>query len=258
MHDLDRAMFETGEAGESEHHEQQEFLEVLGGLLREHEHGHETSVGHEVVDRATHEAQLAAELLEAHETGETEQFIGSLLTRAGGVARDFARSDTGRALGGILADAAGKALPVIGRGIGGAFGSQYAGLGERIGSGAKSALGLELEGLSQEDREFECAKAFIRFANSAIRRAAQAPPGAPPQAVARAAAATAAQQHAPGLLAAASPAARSAGAARSTGAGAAPSTGADAVPSTGAGAARGRAANGQWVRRGDHIVVLGA
>ena len=37
---------------------------------------------------------------------------------------------------------------------------------------AGSALGLELEGLSQEDREFEAAKQFVRFASDAVKNAA--------------------------------------------------------------------------------------
>ena len=217
MHDLDRAMFETGEIGQEsgqaehqEHHEHQEFLEVLGGLLRETggqgeayesgELGHESNDGRELVDRATQEVALATELLEAHEAGELDRFIGQLLRRAAGSARDFARSDTGRALGGLLKKAAVDALPAIGRGVGGAMGPQFAGLGERIAKSAGTAFGLELEGLSHEDREFEVAKAFVRFAGAAARRAAQAPPGAPAHAVAKAAVTAAAQRFAPGLL----------------------------------------------------------
>jgi hypothetical protein len=58
---------------------------------------------------------------------------------------------------------------------------------------------LELEGLSQEDREFEAAKQFVRFASEAVKNAASAP-GGNPVAIARSALAAAAQRHAPGLL----------------------------------------------------------
>jgi hypothetical protein len=135
-----------------------------------------------------------------------------------------------------LKKAAKQALPVIGKGIGGAIGPQYAGLGERIGKGAGTIFGLELESLSNEDREFEVAKAFVRFASEAAKRAAQAQARAkncgPPQAVAKAAATVAAQRFAPGLLGKAVPVA------------------------PGAGAASG-AAQGQWVRRGNQIVIFG-
>ncbi|GIH06916.1 hypothetical protein Rhe02_49830 [Rhizocola hellebori] len=250
MHDLDRAMFESAAAGQEmgqpEHREQQEFLEVLGGLLREpgrqaetyesYELGQEMAGSHELVERTTHEAALAGELLEAHEAGELEQFLGNLISRAGSAVRNFARSDTGKALGGILKNAAKQALPVIGKGIGGAIGPQYAGLGERIGKGAGTIFGLELESLSNEDREFEVAKAFVRFANEAARRAAQAQAQSkncgPPQAVAKAAATLAAKRFAPGLLGKAVLAAPAAG-------------------STPGGA------HGQWVRRGNQIVIFG-
>jgi hypothetical protein len=244
MHDLDRAMFETGEigqeAGQAEQQEQQEFLEVLGGMMRgsggqgeafeSFEVGHEAHDGRELVDRATHEVALATELLEAQEAGELDRFLGQLLSRVGGAARDFARSDTGRALGGLLKKAAAEALPAIGQGIGGALGPQYAALGDRVAKGADTTFGLELEGLSHEDREFEVAKAFVRFANAAVRRAAQAPPNAPPQAVARAAATAAAHRFAPGLLVAVS-----------------------------AGGPTGRARNsGTWQRIDGKIVIFGA
>jgi hypothetical protein len=58
---------------------------------------------------------------------------------------------------------------------------------------------MELEGLSQEDREFEAAKQFVRFASEAVKNASSAP-GGNPVAIARSAVAAAAQNHAPGLL----------------------------------------------------------
>ena len=60
-------------------------------------------------------------------------------------------------------------------------------------------LGMELEGLSAEDREFETARQFMRFAGLAARRARQAARGDPRQ-VRRAALNIAAKQYAPGLL----------------------------------------------------------
>jgi hypothetical protein len=60
---------------------------------------------------------------------------------------------------------------------------------------------LELEGLSNEDREFEVAKRFVRFATDATRRASSAAAlGAPARTVVTAALKQAAYNHAPGLL----------------------------------------------------------
>ena len=61
--------------------------------------------------------------------------------------------------------------------------------GASIGSGLASAagrvFGLELEGLSREDQEFETAKRFVRFASEAVKDAASASPAGDPQALAR-------------------------------------------------------------------------
>lgn len=91
-------------------------------------------------------------------------------------------------------------------------------------------LGLELEGLSQEDQEYEAARQLVRLSGAATTAAAAAPPGASPQQVAQNAAVTAAQQYAPGML-------RPNGAARPH---------------------RGRKNSGKWIRKGGVIIVLGA
>lgn len=67
---------------------------------------------------------------------------------------------------------------------------------------AAEVFGMELEGLSPEDKEFELARHFVRFARDAIRGADQ------PHTAVEAALAQAARRHAPGLLqrAAATPA----------------------------------------------------
>jgi hypothetical protein len=149
------------------------------------------------------EMELASELLEVASQHDLEQFLGDVFRAAGQAAGNFVRSDTGRALGGILKDslssAAKQALPVVGRAIGDTAGG-YGDLGARAGSAVGSLLGLELEGLSAEDREFEVARQLVRFAGSAAGQAAAAPPHAPSAAVARTAASRAAQVYAPGLL----------------------------------------------------------
>jgi hypothetical protein len=73
------------------------------------------------------ELQLASELLEVSNEAELEQFLGNLISTVGGAARQFARSDTGQALGGILKDAARQALPVIGQAAGQWVSPRYGG-----------------------------------------------------------------------------------------------------------------------------------
>lgn len=222
MHDIERAMFEVGEAsaGEYEYGETELGEHELGEDEYEYEYGE--------VGEAANELTLATELLEVGSEAELEQFIGSLLSTAVGAAKRFAKSDTGRQLGGILKQAAKRALPVVGRGIGAAIDPRFAAPGARAAQAVGSIFGLELEGLSHEDREFETARAFVRFGTEAARRAAAAPPNAPPPAVARAAAATAATRYAPGLV-------------RWLG------------PPPGPGSGR----RGRWVRRGSSIVLFG-
>ena len=64
---------------------------------------------------------------------------------------------------------------------------------------AARIFGLELEGLSPEDKEFALARQFVRFANAAARAAGT--PGAHGSAAAGQALALAARRYAPGLLA---------------------------------------------------------
>lgn len=150
------------------------------------------------------EFELATELLEVASEGELEQFLGKLLSRATRAAGAFVRSPTGKALGGILKgavkDVAKKALPVLGQGLGSYVAGGAGGkAGGALGAAAGQLLGLELEGLSQEDREFETARQLVRFAGAAARQAAVAPAGSPRESARRAVAA-AARAFAPGLL----------------------------------------------------------
>jgi hypothetical protein len=65
---------------------------------------------------------------------------------------------------------------------------------------AAQAYGLELEGLSAEDRDFEIARQFTRLADAAINHAAHRSPTLPARTTVGQAMATAAEQFAPGLL----------------------------------------------------------
>jgi hypothetical protein len=232
MHDIDRALFEgqdestwgevmDEESGYSFEGEQSPF---------QAEDSYENDEMWGETDGETDELALAAELLAVTDEGELDQFLGSLARRAVSAAKDFAGSSAGKAVGNILKSAARKALPQLGQAVGnyivpGAGGQA----GQRVGQwlGTKFESGLQLEGLSAEDRDLETARAFVRFATSTAQRAAAMPRSVPAPLAAQKAATAAARQHLPGLL---------------------KSPGKSGSP----------AESGRWIRRGRNIVILGA
>jgi hypothetical protein len=222
MHDIDRTQAETA-------WETDEF-EMDGGEFEYQDEGAWDGETDAVFNEAD-EMELAAELLEVSDEAELDQFIGRLVKRAGRALRTAIRSPIGRSLGGMLKGVARRALPAVS----GAIDSVLPGAGGLAGSAITSAagnlFGLELEGMSPEDQEFEVARRYVRLAGEAVKQAASAPAGASPQAVAKQAVTAAAQQHAPGL-------ANGAGGASGRQAG-------------------GRARSGRWVRRGGVIILMG-
>lgn len=147
------------------------------------------------------EMELAAELLEVGDERELDQFLGDLISKAGKAIGGIVKSPIGKAIGGALKSVAKTALPIAGGALGGLVGGPIgATLGSNLAGMAGSALGLELEGLSPEDREFEATKQFVRFAAQAVKNAVEAPPGMDPNAAAHAAIMDAAAEHAPGLV----------------------------------------------------------
>jgi hypothetical protein len=128
----------------------------------------------------------------------------------------------------------------IAPGVGGQIGSKLA-------SGAGKLLGLELEGLSAEDREFEVAKQLVNLAGAAAKAAVQSPAcGAPPVA-ARKALVKAAKIYAPAIVPALVRSVRVP----------APVVGGVARPVT-VGGVRVRGSQGRWFRRGNAIILVGA
>ncbi|MER2514711.1 MAG: hypothetical protein ABTQ25_20260 [Nitrosomonas ureae] len=233
MHDIDRTQLESNPELENYEHEQYEFGEY--GEYGETEWGGETGVFSEA-----QAVELAAELLEVSSEEELDRFLGSLLKKAGQVAGKFIKSPVGQQLGGLLKGAAKQALPMVGSAIGGYFGgSGGAKMGSQVASTAGRIFGLELEGLSHEDQEYEAAKSFVQFAGTAAKNAAMSPQGANPRAVAQSAVAAAARRLAPGLV-------------RGTPAAALAASG-SVCPSCGRGAMSGR-----WMRRGNKIILFGA
>jgi len=224
MHDIDRTLNEYGNS------------EMGMGEMGFEFGSAEAGFGGEIASpfNEMQEMELATELLSVGSETELNQFLGNLIRKAGSAVGSFVASPTGKALGGILRQAAKKALPVVGSAIGGYFGgSTGADMGSRFASTAGNILGLEYEGMSQEDREFEVARRFVRFGGATVRRAAQTPVGSNPVGVARQAAMVAAQTFLPGLLG---------------GAGAAPDTSACSC---------GGGRSGRWYRRGRKIILVG-
>src|SRR6266850_2068806 len=167
----------------------------------------------------TEQMELASELLEITSEAELDRFLGDLIGRAGKAIGKFVKSPEGQAIGGILKGAAKQVLPGIGSAVGGYFGGATgAKLGGDAASAAGRAFGLELEGLSSEDREFEVARRYVSFAGEAVKNLAVA----------------AAKTHAPGLL---SP--RQAG----------------MEPQTYSPLSTGH--SGRWMRRGNKIILYG-
>ena len=176
----------------------------------------------------TTEMELAAELLGVASDEELEEFLGDLAKKAWKGIKKAARSPVGRALTGQLRGLARRALPMVGRAVGGYLGGPVgASLGGKVASGAGRYFGLELEGLSPEDQEFEVARSFVRLAGDAAKQAAKAPASMPPQAAASQAIRIAAAKHAPGLA-------------------------------PGGAQQRSASRTGRWVRRGRNIVLLNA
>jgi uncharacterized protein (DUF697 family) len=172
MHDIDRALFEMESGGPGTYESEAESQ--------------------------MYEMEEAARLFEIKDEEELEQFLGDLLSSAAGAVKTFVNSDAGRAVGGILKSAAKQALPQLGRAVGDAispgFGASLGSVGSYLGSR------LEVEGLSHEDKEFETARAFVRFAKDAMRRAIATPASVPPAQAALHAATAAAHHHLPELV----------------------------------------------------------
>jgi uncharacterized protein (DUF697 family) len=225
MHNIDRTVGESnyefnelnpetyeylGELGNGQMESEDEFLNELQAVSGEY--GQSTSNTGEFIGETSNEAnqysnetlemELANQLLEVTNEEELEQFLGGLIKKAAGAVSSFARSSAGKALGGILKAAAKKALPIVGGAVGTMFGGPAGSMiGGKLGSLASNLFELELEGLSNEDKEYELSRAYVRFANSAVRQALRDRRirTNPKQAV-KAAVISSAKRYAPGLL----------------------------------------------------------
>lgn len=246
MHDIDRTTFETG-YGEYESEEFENDYES-----GEFENDYEFENDHEFEDEYEDESQsgmygespfseaeemeLALELLNVSNEQELDQFIGKLFSKAGKALGMFVNSPVGKQLGGIIKGAAKSALPMLGGALGNFLLPGVGGaMGGKLGAAAGSMLGLELEGLSQEDQEFEVARQLVRFGGATVSNAADTEPTTPPQQAAQTAAVAAARQYAPGLL---KPNANDAGGRARCG-------------------CNRKRRSGHWIRKGNKITIFG-
>lgn len=165
------------------------------------EYGAESSAG-DIPFSEDEEMELAAELLEVQGEQELEQFLGSLVRRAAQGVRRFSRTPLGRQLTGHLKGFARRSLTSLGQHAGRRLlGKSGAVMGGRLAAAAgRRYFGLELEGLSPEDQEFEVARRFVRFAGAASRNAARLAGRIPSSAALQRATAAAASRFAPGLI----------------------------------------------------------
>jgi hypothetical protein len=186
------------------------------------------------------EMELAAEMLELRDERSLHAFLGRVVGRVARAMGHGRGSPPAEALQRLLRALLQQSAPGA-RAAGAPLVAAPPVLGDRLAAIPGHSLGLELEGLSNEDRRFETARQLVRFAADAARTALSASPTDPARA-ARAAVFAAARRHAPGLLAGLPPAmTASAGSGSEAGGGAGPP----------------RPARGRWVRRRPDMVVLG-
>ena len=147
------------------------------------------------------ELELASQLLEIATEQELHEFVDGLIKKAGQELNETVAPPMEQDIGDILKSLAKVALPIAGGALGGYFGGPAgASLGSSLASKVGQAFGLELEGLSPEDSEFEASKQFIKFAGATVKNALEADPYTDPANVAYGAAVKAARVHAPGLM----------------------------------------------------------
>jgi hypothetical protein len=237
MHDLDRTLLEFSE--DADIYEQDEY--GSDGMPASHWQDEAEWQDADAVFDELEEMELAAQLLEVTDDDDMDQFLGKLVRKAGKAVGRSVRGPVGRALGNTLRNVARRALPVAGAALGNLVAPGAGGaVGSRLASSAGQLFGLELEGLSPEDAEFEVARRVVRLAGDATRQAADAADDESADDIAKNAVVVAAQQHAPGLAQAVAANGASAGPAR-----------------THRGMSRGGGRSGRWVRQGDRIILFG-
>ena len=151
---------------------------------------------------------LSAGLLEVADQAELKVFLTDLVASVAATGRSRIGAPLRQALVDALHRVARPIVPIHSNGDSELrFGSNAASAASAdLNPRAAHLFGMELEGLSPEDKEYEVAQQFIRLAADTIGHAGAARSGRAPQAVAGAALQQAARRYAPGLLQAAPPA----------------------------------------------------
>jgi hypothetical protein len=222
MHDIDNTTLELDSDLDEFEYTDHEYEESEAGVFSEAE-----------------EMELAAEMLAVTDEAELDQFLGNLIKQAGQAIGKAVKAPVAHKLGGFLKGAVKKVLPVAAGALGTVVGGPVGGmLASKAASAAGDAFGLELEGLSAEDQEFETARHFVRFAGDAARQASKLRDAPDPQSAAKHAVMNAARTFAPGLLRQA---------VRSM----------DSEVATPASSQSPRPITGRWVREGHRVVLLG-
>ena len=262
MHDLDRALQEFEADSSALEMESEEFdleADAESDYEGEDEYEYEADSEYEGEDyeseteemrSASHrdeeaildeleEMEQAAALLEVQNEEELEYFLGGLVNKVKNKIRKALPPGVQKALGSALKKVAKTALPKVGAVLGNMV---VPGLGGMVGAGLASnagqMFGLELEGMSYEDQEFEIARRVVKLGAEATRTAAVsgAANGGSTTQAAKTAVLQAAQTHAPGLVSAA---------------------GNPALNRSRSGRA-GSQRTGRWFRRGRRIILVGA
>lgn len=149
------------------------------------------------------ELELAARLLDVANDRQLDQFLRDLIRQGDSAAGNLSTPAQLHAVGNVLKRAIYNILPMRSMEHGA---TSHSSIGAQLGNGLSSVagqvLGLELEGLSPEDREFEATRQFVRFAGETVKNSRQAFMNTTSQEAAHRAAAEAAQTYAPGLFAA--------------------------------------------------------
>jgi hypothetical protein len=114
-------------------------------------------------------SELAAGLLDVVSESELEDFLGGLVVETARNAGRRIGADNGRALVASLRRTAEQTLPTLSVALGDAGRSVAPGAART----AARIFGVELEGMSAEDRDFEIARRFVRFAQAATVQAAR-------------------------------------------------------------------------------------
>jgi uncharacterized protein (DUF697 family) len=254
MHDLDRTQSYQETEFDPEMYQFQNEGQYYEGEEGEDEYS-QYEFEPEVLDEVE-EMELAAQLLEITDEHELDQFLGSVFKKVGKVIK----SGVGSKLGGILKTVGKTVLPMAG----GALGSFIApgigtAIGSKLGAAAGGIFGLEMEGLSPQDQEYEVARRFVRLASSAAQKAQQLQSVLPPDSAARKAVMDAAKKHAPGLLQLLGRIQSGVGGLQSVlggfqfETGGAPQSAMSPQQNGGGGAGR----SGRWIRRGRKIILIG-